>query len=174
MMQLLAQLLNDVTEYDFGTLISELRLFFTVISFILAGILAYIIYLLRAVIKQDLQLIGGEINPPTEPTTPYDARWQEIKRHLNSVNQAEWKFAVVEADKLVDDVLKASGLPGESMGDRLISIEPGQMKNLDKLWRAHKIRNLLVHDTNFELRRSTALEAIEGFGAAIRELGAID
>ena len=174
MIRLLAQVLNGVTEYDFNALIAELKLFSTVLSMILALALAYIVYKLRAVIRQDLQLIGSEINPPTEPVSAYDARWQEIKQHLNSINNSEWKFAIVEADKLTDDVLKAAGFVGESMGERLISIEPGQLASLDKLWRAHKIRNLLVHDANFDLRRSTALEAIDGFEAAIRELGGID
>ncbi len=155
-------------------LISRLQFFSAIISIILVIALSYIVYKLRVVVKQDLQMLEGEITMSKEPISTYDARWQEIKNHLNSINSSEWKFAIVEADKLTDDVLKASGLSGDSMGDRLMAIEPGQMKNLDKLWRAHKIRNLLVHDANFDLRRSTALEAIDGFEAAIRELGGID
>ncbi len=155
-------------------LITQLQTFSAVISIILAVWLAYLIYKLRPFVRQDLQLLQGEITAKEEPMSPYGARWQEIRSHLHSTNSSEWKFAVVEADKLADDVLKASGLPGESMGDRLMSIEQGQMKNLDGLWRAHKIRNLLVHDANFDLRRATALEAIEGFESAIRELGGIE
>src|SRR6185369_16606004 len=153
----------NYNQYDFSQLINDLRYFSVLFSFIMAAILGYLFYKLRGIIREDIQMIEGEMTAPAEPISPYDARWQEVKKHLHSTNQAEWKFAVVEADKLADDVLKAAGLPGESMGDRLMSIEPGQMKHLDGLWRAHKIRNLLVHDANFELRRATALEAIQGF-----------
>ncbi len=173
-MDFLAQILNSASNYDLNHLIFRLKIYSAIISVILVIAMVYIIYKLRGVIREDLRLLEGEINAEDEALTVYDKRWQEIKKKLNSVNQSEWKFAVIEADKLVDDVLKSSGIVGDSMGDRLMSIEPGQLRNLDKLWRAHKIRNLLVHDASFDLRRATALEAIDGYESAIRELGAID
>lgn len=155
-------------------LIAQLKFFSAVISIILAVPLVWLLYQLRAFIRQDMQLIEDEITAPVEAMSAYDARWQEIKKHLHSTNSSEWKFAIVEADKLTDDVLRAAGFIGDNMGERMISIESGQLNSLDKLWRAHKVRNLLVHDANFDLRRATALESIEGFESAIRELGGID
>lgn len=173
-MNFLAQINNSLIEYDFSGLITDLKIISFFISIVFGFGFFYIIYKLRALIQQDLQMIATEVNPPKEPVSAYDTRWQEIKRHLQSVNQSEWKFAIIEADKLVDDVLKSAGYIGDSMGERMMSIEPRQLRSLDRLWRAHKIRNLLVHDANFELRRPTALEAIDGFESAIREMGGID
>src|SRR3989344_2079440 len=70
-------------------------------------------------LKQELNKLDGELNPPLEAPTAYNARWEEIKRHVSSFVEAEWKLAVIEADKFVDDVLKTAGFAGESMGERL-------------------------------------------------------
>ena len=118
--------------------------------------------------------MGQEITAPAEIPSAYDARWKEIREHIRSTNTSEWKFAIVEADKLMDDALRSTGFIGDSIGEKMMGIRPEQLNSLDKLWRAHKIRNLLVHDTNFEIRRATVLEAIDGYESTLKELGAID
>lgn len=100
------------------------------------------------------------------------SKWEEILSHIGSSKEAEWKFAVIEADKLIDDLLKSAGYPGETMGERLMSIEKGQILNLEGLWEAHKIRNKLAHDVNYFLRYSEARRAIQVYEAVLRELGA--
>jgi hypothetical protein len=52
-------------------------------------------------------------------------------------------------------------------------IEPGQLLSLQNLWDAHKLRNLLVHDANYQLDHRQAVMAIEAFEQALRELGAL-
>lgn len=100
------------------------------------------------------------------------ARWEEVTRHVNSTREAEWKFALVEADKLVDDLLKIAGYPGETMSERLENIK-GQLTTLDDLWEAHKIRNRLVHDSNYFLRYTEARRAIQLYEKTLTELNAL-
>lgn len=146
----------------------------TIISIILGIIFVFIIYKIRLLARNNLKRLGGEINPPAEAIGPGDRRWQEIKKHLNSTRSGEWKFAIVEADKLVDDALKTAGFKGESMGERMTIIQPEHLASLSRLWEAHKIRNLVVHDNNFQIRHDKAVEVIESFEGVLRELGAID
>src|SRR3989344_920951 len=49
--------------------------------------------------------------------------------------------------------------PGESMGERLMLIQPGQLLALQLLWDAHKLRNLLVHAANYQLTHRQAIMA---------------
>src|SRR3989344_3252947 len=51
----------------------------------------------------------------SEPATTMGMRWQEITQHIDSIREGEWKFAVIDADKIVDDVLKNS-FAGETVG----------------------------------------------------------
>ena len=114
-----------------------------------------------------------EILPPQPATSGLNARWEEIGRHINSTREAEWKFAVIEADKLVDELLKGAGFPGDTMGDRLMNIQPGQLTTLQNLWEAHKIRNRLVHDVNYFLRYTEAKRAVGLYEKTLKELQAL-
>jgi len=112
---------------------------------------------------------------PPEPATesPLGSRWEEIQRHLNSTKEAEWKFAVIEADNLVDHVLKSSGYPGDTMGDRLKNIDKSQIVTLDGLWEAHKIRNRLAHEQSYFLRYGEAKRAVQLYEKTLKELNAL-
>lgn len=97
-------------------------------------------------------------------------RWNEIRSHLDSSREADWKVAVLEADKLVDDSLARAGFPGDSFGDRLTNIQPGTLLALDGLWWAHRIRNRLAHETDYFLRYTEARTAVGYYEQALAEL----
>lgn len=72
---------------------------------------------------------------------------QEVESLLNSSSIIELKHAVLEADKLVDFVLKKKGYSGETFADRLRSAEPFINHNIyQDIWNGHKIRNQIAHD----------------------------
>ena len=74
------------------------------------------------------------------------------KRHnieslLNSESEIELKHAVMEADKLVDYVLKIKNYSGDTFADRLRSAEKDIAPALyNEIWQGHKVRNQLAHD----------------------------
>lgn len=113
------------------------------------------------------------IPPEAAPEGGLGLRWSEVEKHINSEREAEWKFAVIEADKLMDDVIKSAGFLGDSMGDRLMNVQPGQIVSIDDIWEAHKIRNRLVHDANYFLRYGEARRAVDLYRKALNEFGAI-
>ncbi len=117
--------------------------------------------------------LAKEILPPQPAISGLNVRWDEIEKHINSTREAEWKFAVIEADKLVDELLKSAGFQGDTMGDRLMNIQPGQLTTLQNLWEAHKIRNRLVHDTNYFLRYTEAKRAVTLYKKTLDELEAL-
>ncbi|MEK9158268.1 MAG: hypothetical protein AAB638_03785 [Patescibacteria group bacterium] len=106
---------------------------------------------------------------------PLQAQWNDIMLHIESTREGEWKFAIIEADSVVDSVLK-NYFPGDTMGERLKSIDRDKTKllSIDGLWEAHMIRNKLSHEPNYFLRHAEALRAIRYFEATLKELGAIE
>lgn len=148
---------------------------------ILAGFLSLIFFSLFIInfirtgkllrVKSDL--INSILPPESAKESPIGSKWEEIQIHLNSAKEAEWKFAVIEADSLVDGVLKASGYPGDTMGDRLKNIDKSQMVTLDGLWEAHKIRNHLAHDVNYFLRYGEAKRAVHLYEKTLKELNVL-
>lgn len=100
----------------------------------------------------------------------FNENWQAILSHLGSLNESEWKLAVIEADKLVNDLLIQKGYQGESMAERLSLIDKNEFKSLDLLWEAHKIRNRIAHKLDFKLEQNEAKKAISYYEEAIKEL----
>lgn len=70
----------------------------------------------------------------------------EIEGMSDSENIYELKHAVIEADKLVDYVMKTKGYGGETFADRLRNAESYMdQATYQRLWDAHKIRNQIAH-----------------------------
>jgi hypothetical protein len=97
--------------------------------------------------------------------------WEKINSKLNSVYPNDWKIAVIEADKLFDETLKKAGIVGETEGERLKNIVEADIgDSLNNVWNAHKIRNKIVHDSEFELTNDLARKAVRTLENAGKEL----
>jgi hypothetical protein len=83
----------------------------------------------------------------------------EIVAMLNSENIYELKHAVIEADKLVDYILKAKGYAGETFADRLRSAEKYiNNQTYQSIWQGHKIRNQIAHE-NDKIDKNSLIQA---------------
>lgn len=72
----------------------------------------------------------------------------EIESKLSSDSHVELTHILFESDKLLDYYLKSSGFGGDTMGDRLRSAEDLiDRTTYNNLWEAHKIRNVLAHES---------------------------
>ncbi len=101
------------------------------------------------------------------------AKWGEINSMISTGGPANYRQAIMEADKLVDHVLK-SKVKGETMADRLKNARDlFERDTYDRLWLAHKIRNKVAHEADFEGLSSDANLAVRNFEKALKELKAI-
>lgn len=98
-------------------------------------------------------------------------RWQEILRKAESAPPQSLTLGVIEADGLVDDVLKKMNLPGEHMADRLERLAARDLKSINKLWQAHRIRNDLVHTPGFVLNVADAKRVLTDYESFLKEIG---
>jgi hypothetical protein len=102
----------------------------------------------------------------------FRTEWLKIENALDKNNLATYQFAVLAADKLLDQALRDSGVAGDKMGDRLKNAK-GKFGNLDAVWAAHKMRNQIAHDTDTRVNVIGARRALATFKRALRELGAV-
>lgn len=103
---------------------------------------------------------------------PKNNRLQDILNHIESANPSDWKLAIIEADIILDEVLKDAGYTGTSLGERLRSISPSQLQSLDDAWQAHKIRNQIAHGgADFILTHKLAQDTIKQYRRVFFELG---
>lgn len=150
-----------------------LKIISLVISALLLFALIILISKIKSNIKKSLETISQSIETPALPKKAMVKKWESVLEKLESDDENTCKLAVIEADKIFDDLLVKIGYQGEDMGDRLKQLTPAQLSNLDQVWQAHKVRNQIVHQPDFRLTRSQAVRAVEIYQRALEDLEAI-
>ncbi len=102
----------------------------------------------------------------------YQAKFLAIENKLKQDNPATFMTSIIEGDKLLDKALVEMGTPGKTMGDRL-KRAGGRFSNLNSVWRAHKLRNAIAHESDIEISYKQASNALAIYKQALKDLGAI-
>jgi len=89
---------------------------------------------------------GGEKEPNADEKEMVNPKWLLVEKHINSLNQADWKLAILEADIMLAELLESLALPGESIGEKLKAVEKSDFTSIDEAWEGHKIRNAIAHE----------------------------
>lgn len=97
-------------------------------------------------------------------------RWQRIMRRLDTGNESEYKLSIIEADGLLDDMLKKMNLKGETVDDRIQKITPLMIANVEELKTAHLVRNSIVYDPDYRLSASEAKRVLLVYQRTFEEL----
>jgi len=102
---------------------------------------------------------------------PGTAQISEINKKLTSESPSDWKIAIIEADKSLDRTLEKKGFAGKTVGERLKEMVPADLPDVyEEVWEAHKIRNRIVHEPDFEITQNEARKVIGIYERAIRKL----
>jgi len=103
-------------------------------------------------------------------TNQNDKRWQKIQERLKLGDDANLKLAVIEADKLFDDILLRMAAPGRTMDERLEIFQPHELASVDLVREAHRTCGLIIRNPRMPISREEIEKAIAGYEAALREL----
>ncbi|MEK7133067.1 MAG: hypothetical protein AAB771_00030 [Patescibacteria group bacterium] len=157
-------------EISLKSFLPEFKIFSFVVSLVLIFIIFYSLVKIFKVFSKkhlaDFLDVWSEY-----PAEARNTRWQEVKKRLGSENSSDWKFAILEADGILDDVMKKIGYPGANLGERLVNIEPSDFDSLSEVWEAHKVRNRLAHEAaDFKLSKERAEEVVALYEKGLKEL----
>lgn len=114
---------------------------------------------------------------PVELTTKKDRlkkRWNDLRKRLETGKETEYKVAIIEADSIIDDLLKRMQYAGENLGERLAGVPAGQLENVADMREAHEARNKIVLDGNFKLSKEEAEKTLEKFESLLRYFEVLD
>jgi hypothetical protein len=128
----------------------------TILEVIFVGIFKVLWFLIKLPFKgvKKKQRITGENR------TYIIMKQQEIEGLLNSESEIELKHAVMEADKLVDYILKLKNYAGETFSDRMRSAQGAIDSNTcDRIWQGHKVRNQLAHENELQITKRELRDA---------------
>lgn len=102
----------------------------------------------------------------------YQTKFLSIENKLVQDNPTSFTATIIEADKLLDKAMNEMGIPGKTMGDRLKK-SGDKFSNLNAVWRAHKLRNAIAHESDLEISYKQAFNALSVYKQALKDLGAI-
>ncbi len=119
--------------------------------------------------EEAIKLATAAIAVGRTDETRVNKEWERVLKYLNSDNSADWKIAVLEADKILDALVKKMGYDGETLGERLKVVEPSDFLTLPQAWEAHRLRNRLAHEADFQMTLRDARRALALYEQVFRE-----
>ncbi len=146
---------------------------FALSLFFFIGII-YCVEQLKRIRRKEADMYDLKVEPAFEDVTTGDMamanRWENAVKHVSSNNPNDWKQAILEADIMLDNLLTRLGYKGESVGEKLKRVNPGDMKSLNDAWEAHKVRNQIAHEgSNFSLEHHVAKQVINRYRKTFEE-----
>lgn len=132
------------------------------------NITALIIIIVFAVVVLVAINLGAKTVPKGIDKQYFVQEWQDIT--VMYKDEKTRAMSIVHADKLLDESLKCLAYKGSTMGERLISAK-AKLKHRDEIWKAHKLRNKIVHEPKFKLKEEQAKEALKGYYHTFKDLG---
>lgn len=105
--------------------------------------------------------------PKTNP------KWDKIESMSRSNSQSDWKMAILEADSILDDLTKSLGYSGDNMGERMLNMNESVFPYINEAWRVHKLRNILAHETSYDLQRGEMEDAIDAYSLIFKSMNFI-
>ncbi|MDO8507659.1 MAG: hypothetical protein Q7S53_03780 [bacterium] len=103
------------------------------------------------------------------------SKWQEIEQLIGQGKPSTYKVAIMEADKLVDYVLKAKVGSDGTMADRMKKAQKffSSYSDYQNLWSAHKTRNMIAHEATHDLLFPEVKRTMTYFEKSLRDLKAL-
>ncbi len=133
-----------------------------------------IFYLVRELTKLRVTERKSLYVERTIPEPPKNPQWQIVLTHIESTNQNDWRQAILEADIILSSLLDTMFLPGETIGDKLKSVEKADFRTIDNAWEAHKTRNQIAHEgSNFKIDQKEAKRVVDLYRSVFEEFSII-
>ncbi|PIR45515.1 MAG: hypothetical protein COV09_01050 [Candidatus Vogelbacteria bacterium CG10_big_fil_rev_8_21_14_0_10_50_13] len=139
------------------------------VSILLIIGMIYFISRIRDIRREEKIKFASVLPSDLEAKTYRNEQWDNLLKYLESENSSDWKLAILEADKLLDKMVEKMGYPGANLGERLRVIEPSDFLTLQEAWEAHKIRNRIAHEAQYQLTEHEARKTIGLYEKVFRE-----
>lgn len=89
-------------------------------------------------------------------------KWLKIEKKLNSGIEANYKLAILDADKLFNQIIQKTGIDKEKTLTSIYAIKD-----------ARKIKNVIIEDRGFLVTKEIAEKSLMAYKRGLEELGAV-
>ncbi len=97
-------------------------------------------------------------------------QWRKIKQNFEKDDPVYWKVALLEAEKLMDEILVRMGLGSGTMDERLSRASVDEIPNLQDVIRARNLCQDIARDPDYRLNKEDAEKTLGSFEKALLAL----
>jgi hypothetical protein len=132
-----------------------------VAGFVTAVLLIANILLLSKRIRTDVRTALYGVGAPRVKKSKYAPRWERIRNRLDEKSLASAKLALIEADKILDEVLGKLGYAGSDTVEKVSNIKTSQLVGIEGLREVQTLHRRIIddhaHETDIEELRAAVL-----------------
>ncbi len=118
------------------------------ITIFLILFLTYILIKIKDLKKREQKKLLARIyqRQQEDLAQPKTSRWGNIVELFESDKESDWRMAIIEADAILEEFITQLGYTGDTFGEKLKNIDPGNFPALQQAWDVHLIRNKIAHE----------------------------
>lgn len=148
------------------------------ISIFAIAIIIYSLVRMREIQIHEKREIDHEIHEALlqdqEKERDANPRWHYILTLIESPNESDWRVAIIEADTMLEEVLRGKGFEGETVSELLEGARSSGYATIQNAWDAHLVRNQIAHEgSTFPLSQVEGRRVIKLFQNVFEELGVV-
>ena len=169
----ISNIISKITSLEFQNTLLALKILFIVLALFFLTIIIFTLLRTTWIRRLFFWDLAEFLTYRPHGVRKIVKQWARIRERLATGMESEAKLAVIEADSMLDDILKRMGYGGETLGERLKNLTAVTMPNIEEVWEAHKTRNNIVHDPDYRLSLDEARKAISIYEKALSDLQAL-
>lgn len=130
-----------------------MKLFLTILLLFIAADVLIVGYIVYRRLRKKL---------PEKTVEKIRSSWKQL------IRQSDRRHAIMDADKLLDFTLGEMGYRG-NLGNKLKKA-PKLFSDINHVWKAHKVRNNIAHQINYQVSEGEYKTAMLAFKQAFKDL----
>ncbi len=136
--------------FGFKSLLGYIIALSIVVSLVLFLGIIFSVESLKAIRRRESEILDAKVDMGYETVVKggdpeLTNRWKRITQKIESINESDWRQAIIEADVILADLLTKMGYKGNGVGEQLKRVVRGDFETIDQAWEAHKVRNDIAH-----------------------------
>ncbi len=98
-------------------------------------------------------------------------RWGKIKKRTETLQETDFKLAIIDADDLLVEILESRGYNSKNVEDAIRKTGKLIMPNQEEVLRVHEVRNSIVYNPAFKLTGEVGKKTLDIYEQAINSIG---
>ena len=148
------------------------------LSLIFITIIIFSLVRLREIQLFEKEEIDHEINhalaADKERDRNLNPKWHYVLTLVESPNESDWRVSIMEADSMLEELLKEKGMAGNTVSELLEQARSNGYASIQDAWEAHIIRNKIAHQgSDYPVSQVEARRVIRMFQNFFEELRVI-